>query len=94
MQDLRSYFPGCKLDTEEIRSVIMKILKTDNEESFCFHCFALITKTPETKQICPTCFRVYCIGCCHRYYKHPQDDQVIDTYKCIQCVDTRRYPYY
>jgi hypothetical protein len=89
MDDLTKYFPNTDLTTEEIRFIILSILKTDRDDLFCFKCFKLIHNKPLPKQICGYCFRVYCNNC-SILFKFPEREE-IDPNKCIQCLDTRQY---
>ncbi len=91
MDDLTKYFPNCGINTEEIRFLILSILKTDKDHLFCYKCFKLLETKAQQKEICGSCFRVYCIDC-YQNLKFKKRDE-IDPDKCIQCLDTRQYYY-
>ena len=90
MDNLQTKFVGCKFSTEEIRDVIRTVLKLENGY-FCFCCFKFLSvdTLPKNCGLCKVCYQYYC-GECTKLFVSPERDD-IDPYRCLQCVESRRY---
>lgn len=88
MDNLKRFFPECKLSNEEIREVIKQIVGLDDID-ICYKCCKYIGKSNKNSN-CKSCFQVYCESCtslliCHEPIK--ARNREIDTAKCPQCKE-------
>jgi len=91
MENIQKYFPGCTLNTLQIREVIKNVLKIDKHTHFfCHSCFCYLGgKYVEfDKGICNRCFQCYCTECFQKICNKKQTR--IDSKKCPQCIELRK----
>lgn len=81
MDDIRKYFPGCHLPTQDIRRRIKMILGIN--DYFCYKCFCYIGKVPIERCLCPFCYTSYCEKCLKFVLKNDK----IDKSMCFQCIE-------
>lgn len=94
MEDLTKYFPGCKLNTEQLRIVIKKCIRVKDNDYFCYKCFKFLgvgIGIPKNCYLCKKCYQFYCNDCGYKYRNDRQNE--IDPSICIQCIDTNKYNY-
>lgn len=94
MDDLTRIFPGCILGTEELRERIRKLMGIEDGYC-CYKCFRLLGlhTMPKDAELCKICYQFYCKDCAKLLYSDPAKHE-IDPYRCIQCIETRRFQLY
>ena len=91
MEDLTKYFPGCKLNTEQIRETIRSILGIGlYSHFFCYRCFKHVGETTTKAVCCQKCYQPYCERCV-KYYTGIGTSG-IDPDKCGQCIENNNLP--
>lgn len=84
MNDLTQFFPGCILNTEEIRETIKKILGSDI--CYCYKCFLLISPNSTS---CKICYQLYCDDCARKIII--KDTRNINPKYCLYCEENRKF---
>jgi hypothetical protein len=85
MEDLRLYFPGCKLTSQEIRENIKKILGLEDFE-ICYMCFKYVGRF-KTNSHCGKCYQTYCEKCTQGLVYQEPGKKGINPGRCPQCLE-------